>query len=93
MDLELFQYNKELEFVNSTVFLGITLDDRLQWGPHIISIMRQVIHHDPPRATWRSPRVSIAPLLRGGGSEILNSSQFRISAEFVVTTRIFPDST
>ncbi|GBP53767.1 hypothetical protein EVAR_84250_1 [Eumeta japonica] len=27
--------NKELEFVNSTVFLGITLDDRLQWGPHI----------------------------------------------------------
>ncbi|GBP16397.1 hypothetical protein EVAR_9979_1 [Eumeta japonica] len=23
--------NKELEFVNSTVFLGITLDDRLQW--------------------------------------------------------------
>ncbi|GBP53963.1 hypothetical protein EVAR_96642_1 [Eumeta japonica] len=29
--------NKELEFVNSTVFLGITLDDRLQWGPHIIA--------------------------------------------------------
>ncbi|GBP40971.1 Probable RNA-directed DNA polymerase from transposon BS [Eumeta japonica] len=29
--------NKELEFVNSTVFLGITLDDRLQWGPHIIT--------------------------------------------------------
>ncbi|GBP34342.1 Ras-related protein Rab-21 [Eumeta japonica] len=27
--------NKELEFVNSTVFLGINLDDRLQWGPHI----------------------------------------------------------
>ncbi|GBP69793.1 hypothetical protein EVAR_51956_1 [Eumeta japonica] len=27
--------NKELEFVNSTVFLGITLDDRLQWSPHI----------------------------------------------------------
>ncbi|GBP48274.1 hypothetical protein EVAR_42994_1 [Eumeta japonica] len=27
--------SKELEFVNSTVFLGITLDDRFQWGPHI----------------------------------------------------------
>ncbi|GBP79058.1 hypothetical protein EVAR_59975_1 [Eumeta japonica] len=27
--------NKELEFVNCTVFLGITLDNRLQWGPHI----------------------------------------------------------
>ncbi|GBP74307.1 hypothetical protein EVAR_42886_1 [Eumeta japonica] len=27
--------NKELEFVNATVFLGITLNNRLQWGPHI----------------------------------------------------------
>ncbi|GBP56782.1 hypothetical protein EVAR_91434_1 [Eumeta japonica] len=26
--------NKELEFVNSTVFLGITLDNRLQLGPY-----------------------------------------------------------
>ncbi|GBP59805.1 hypothetical protein EVAR_30074_1 [Eumeta japonica] len=30
------KYAAKLEFVNSTVFLGITLDDRLQWGPHII---------------------------------------------------------
>ncbi|GBP30586.1 Coagulation factor IX [Eumeta japonica] len=27
--------NEELEFVNATVFVGITLDNRLQWGPHI----------------------------------------------------------
>lgn len=26
---------QKLEFVKETVFLGITLDDRLQWGPHI----------------------------------------------------------
>ncbi|GBP32717.1 hypothetical protein EVAR_16881_1 [Eumeta japonica] len=34
--------NKELEFVNSTVFLGITLDDRLQWGPHISKLVKRL---------------------------------------------------
>ncbi|GBP40237.1 Probable RNA-directed DNA polymerase from transposon BS [Eumeta japonica] len=34
--------NKELEFVNSTVFLGITLDDRLQWGPHISELAKRL---------------------------------------------------
>ncbi|GBP58571.1 Probable RNA-directed DNA polymerase from transposon BS [Eumeta japonica] len=33
--------NKELEFVNSAVFLGITLDNRLQWGPHISKLARK----------------------------------------------------
>ncbi|GBP30912.1 hypothetical protein EVAR_28552_1 [Eumeta japonica] len=41
--------NKELEFVNSTVFLGITLDNRLQWCPHINHGVCSRIH---PR--WRS---------------------------------------
>ncbi|GBP61640.1 Probable RNA-directed DNA polymerase from transposon BS [Eumeta japonica] len=36
--------NKELEFVNSTVFLGITLDNRLQWGPHITKAFDRVWH-------------------------------------------------
>ncbi|GBP71787.1 hypothetical protein EVAR_55986_1 [Eumeta japonica] len=27
--------NEELEFVGTTVFLGFTLDNILQWGPHI----------------------------------------------------------
>ncbi|GBP06697.1 Probable RNA-directed DNA polymerase from transposon BS [Eumeta japonica] len=34
--------NKELEFVNSTVFLGITLDNRLQWGPHISELAKRL---------------------------------------------------
>ncbi|GBP65266.1 Probable RNA-directed DNA polymerase from transposon BS [Eumeta japonica] len=34
--------NKELEFVNSTVFLGITLDNRLQWGPHISKLAKRL---------------------------------------------------
>ncbi|GBP65121.1 hypothetical protein EVAR_29785_1 [Eumeta japonica] len=34
--------NKELEFVNSTVFLGITLDDRLQWGPYISELAKRL---------------------------------------------------
>ncbi|GBP75789.1 Transmembrane protease serine 12 [Eumeta japonica] len=34
--------NQELEFVNSTVFLGITLDDRLQWGPHISKLAKRL---------------------------------------------------
>ncbi|GBP62988.1 Probable RNA-directed DNA polymerase from transposon BS [Eumeta japonica] len=34
--------NKELEFVNSRVFLGITLDDRLQWGPHISKLAKRL---------------------------------------------------
>ncbi|GBP15890.1 Probable RNA-directed DNA polymerase from transposon BS [Eumeta japonica] len=34
--------NKELEFVNSTVFLGITLDNRLQWGPHISRLAKRL---------------------------------------------------
>ncbi|GBP27272.1 Tyrosine-protein kinase receptor torso [Eumeta japonica] len=51
--------NKELEFVNSAVFLGITLDNRLQLGPHIqhpsveerrqmhaeMELMKNVGHH------------------------------------------------
>ncbi|GBP16469.1 hypothetical protein EVAR_10043_1 [Eumeta japonica] len=38
--------NKELEFVNSTVFLGITLDDRLQWGPHINVVAKAAVTTD-----------------------------------------------
>ncbi|GBP51561.1 Probable chitinase 2 [Eumeta japonica] len=34
--------NKELEFVNSTVFLVITLDNRLQWGPHISKLAKRL---------------------------------------------------
>ncbi|GBP84139.1 Probable RNA-directed DNA polymerase from transposon BS [Eumeta japonica] len=34
--------NKELEFVNSAVFLGITLDNRLQWGPHINKLAKRL---------------------------------------------------
>lgn len=30
--------NEKLEFTTSTVFLGITLDSSLQWGPHITSL-------------------------------------------------------
>ena len=29
---------EKLEFVDKTVFLGITLDTRLQWGPHLTSL-------------------------------------------------------
>ncbi|GBP38568.1 hypothetical protein EVAR_96170_1 [Eumeta japonica] len=35
--------NKELKFVNSTVYLGITLDNRLQWGPHIKWLRERII--------------------------------------------------
>ncbi|GBP59789.1 hypothetical protein EVAR_30058_1 [Eumeta japonica] len=35
-------HNKELEFVNSTVFLGITLDNRLQWSPHISKLAKRL---------------------------------------------------
>ncbi|GBP62705.1 Protein kinase C-like 3 [Eumeta japonica] len=34
--------NKELEFDNSTVFLGITLDNKLQWGPHISKLAKRL---------------------------------------------------
>ncbi|GBO99903.1 hypothetical protein EVAR_74276_1 [Eumeta japonica] len=34
--------NKELEFVNATVFLGITLDNRLQWCPHISKLAKSL---------------------------------------------------
>ncbi|KAJ8736617.1 hypothetical protein PYW08_007273 [Mythimna loreyi] len=30
--------NEKLEFVDKTVFLGITLDLKLQWGPHLTSL-------------------------------------------------------
>ena len=30
--------SEKLEFINQTVFLGITLDKKLQWGPHITSL-------------------------------------------------------
>ncbi|GBP57382.1 hypothetical protein EVAR_27413_1 [Eumeta japonica] len=34
--------NKELEFVDSAVFLEITLDDRLQWGLHTSKLAKRL---------------------------------------------------
>ena len=36
--LEIVLNKEKLEFVEETVFLGITLDARLQWGPHLTSL-------------------------------------------------------
>uniref|UniRef100_A0A2H1VUE0 SFRICE_004274 n=1 Tax=Spodoptera frugiperda TaxID=7108 RepID=A0A2H1VUE0_SPOFR len=33
---------QKLEFVKETIFLGITLDDRLQWGPHIKALSERL---------------------------------------------------
>ncbi|GBP28011.1 hypothetical protein EVAR_83642_1 [Eumeta japonica] len=33
---------EELEFLNATVFLGITLYNRFQWGPHISKIAKRL---------------------------------------------------
>ena len=33
---------EELELVDSTVFLGITLDAKLQWGPHVASLSNRL---------------------------------------------------
>ncbi|GBP98550.1 hypothetical protein EVAR_32001_1 [Eumeta japonica] len=33
---------KELEFVNATVCLAITLDNELQWGPHISELAKRL---------------------------------------------------
>lgn len=38
-DCDIVLNGEKLEFINETVFLGITLDDRLQWGPHITSLI------------------------------------------------------
>ncbi|GBP17085.1 hypothetical protein EVAR_8148_1 [Eumeta japonica] len=48
--------NEELEFINATVFLGITLDDTLQWGPlitirHIRKFTRSLDHREWPVAS------------------------------------------
>jgi hypothetical protein len=34
--------DEELELVDSTVFLGITLDSKLQWGPHIANLSNRL---------------------------------------------------
>ncbi|GBP04926.1 hypothetical protein EVAR_3807_1 [Eumeta japonica] len=34
--------NKKLEFANATVFLGVTLDNRPQWGPHISKLAKRL---------------------------------------------------
>jgi len=34
--------DEELELVNTTVFLGITLDAKLQWGPHIEKLSKKL---------------------------------------------------
>ncbi|GBP07698.1 hypothetical protein EVAR_87328_1, partial [Eumeta japonica] len=65
--------NKELEFVNSTVFLGITLDDRLQWGPHIISIQEEI----PSTSQERQPTLSQSYTTVSIQEEIPSTSQER----------------
>ena len=37
-DCDIILNQEKLEFVDKTVFLGITLDSRLQWGPHLTSL-------------------------------------------------------
>ena len=37
-DCDIVLNKEKLEFVDKTVFLGITLDSRLQWGPHLTSL-------------------------------------------------------
>ena len=37
-DCDILLNGEKLEFTDQTVFLGITLDDKLQWGPHIASL-------------------------------------------------------
>lgn len=37
-DSQLLLNNEKLDLIDSTVFLGMTLDSKLQWGPHIFSL-------------------------------------------------------
>lgn len=37
-DCDILLNGKKLEFVKETTFLGITVDEKLQWGPHITSL-------------------------------------------------------
>ena len=37
-DCDIILNKEKLEFVDKTVFLGITLDSGLQWGPHLVSL-------------------------------------------------------
>ncbi|GBP97635.1 hypothetical protein EVAR_62998_1 [Eumeta japonica] len=40
-------HNKELEFVNGTMFLGITLDNTLLWGPRISKLAKRILALPP----------------------------------------------
>ena len=42
VDLQLMLDGKELNLINETVFLGITIDSRLQWGPHITALSKRL---------------------------------------------------
>ncbi|GBP59081.1 Probable RNA-directed DNA polymerase from transposon BS [Eumeta japonica] len=74
--------NKELEFVNSTVFLGITLDDRLQWGPHINQIPE-------PRAlsTYLCFNITYRSILAGVGTHAPRIEMFTGHAPFLYSVQ------
>ena len=66
-DCDIVLNKEKLEFVDKTVFLGITLDSRLQWGSHLTSLagrlssaanairkIRQFTHVDTARLVYFS---------------------------------------
>ncbi|GBP06692.1 Probable RNA-directed DNA polymerase from transposon BS [Eumeta japonica] len=63
--------NKELEFVNSTVFLEITLDNRLQWGPHISMCYRICICKDIELSSDTEPLIGTPDVQHGRACSML----------------------
>ncbi|GBP14599.1 hypothetical protein EVAR_93473_1 [Eumeta japonica] len=54
--------NEELELVDTSVFLGLTLDNKIQWGPHIAgaTVQRSCIHKGNPFALRTSRHLHVS---------------------------------